>query len=459
MAAGTAAVARMHSGHLEAIRRLHEVEICLWRARTAQEDILVAITEDDRMIAVHDQQALHKAAWAALAAAGEFEKDRLDGVRAAWLRLEQAGGEVAALVVNGNPDAGRRLSQGPARQRFEQTLSALAELSNRERAESAAEYNASIARAEHARWSLLGLALLGGVVGLAFGYWVAAMIVRPIQQLLEGFDGLRRGDLKSEVRIEADDELGMLGDSYNEMLESLRGVMTDIQSAASRTFEAVGAVSAAAGLANTRHEATIEHTAATMQQISTTAEESSTLAQKAAHEVAAAQASSAGGCEAARRLNESVAGIEELSRRIASTIHVMDEIAMQTNLLALNAAVEAAHSGDDGMGFAVVASEVRLLAQRSAEAARDITGLIQTSLDQAAAGRELAERSRESLEAIEANVTSVSDLIRRIAEGSDGQRQAVRDVNEAVTQIDRTLQHNAIDVRHLTEVVSYFRIE
>jgi methyl-accepting chemotaxis protein len=183
------------------------------------------------------------------------------------------------------------------------------------------------------------------------------------------------------------------------------------------------------------------------------------LAAKAAHEFDSAQSSSAEGQEAVKRMTEAVLQINESSKKISQIIHVMDEIAFQTNLLALNAAVEAAHAGDEGKGFAVVAAEVRALAQRSGDAAKDIAQLIEDSVARAATGQNLAMQSGRALEEIARNVERVNEMVRNMAQSSNEQREAMREANHAITLIDRTMQQNAEEVKHLTGVVSYFRIE
>jgi methyl-accepting chemotaxis protein len=135
--------------------------------------------------------------------------------------------------------------------------------------------------------------------------------------------------------------------------------------------------------------------------------------------------------------------IADSSRRIADIIGTIDGIAFQTNILALNAAVEAARAGEQGRGFAVVAGEVRNLAQRSAEAAREIKSLIGTSMEKVEAGSQRVGEAGESVQAIVAQVREVSALIGRIAQATQTQRQGIGEVDQAVAMLDDTTQHNA----------------
>ena len=169
---------------------------------------------------------------------------------------------------------------------------------------------------------------------------------------------------------------------------------------------------------------------------------------------------------------EVVQGIQESSRRIADIIGVIDGIAFQTNILALNAAVEAARAGEQGRGFAVVASEVRSLAQRSADAAREIKTLIGASVEKVENGTQLVSEAGRSMEGIVAQVQRVSDLIGEISSATSEQTTGISQVGEAVTQLDQVTQQNAAlveqsaaaadSLRHqaakLAEVVSVFRL-
>jgi methyl-accepting chemotaxis protein len=136
-------------------------------------------------------------------------------------------------------------------------------------------------------------------------------------------------------------------------------------------------------------------------------------------------------------------GISDSSRRIGDIVGVIDGIAFQTNILALNAAVEAARAGEQGRGFAVVASEVRTLAQRSAQAAKEITGLITASVSQVDQGVTLVDEAGQAMSGLVGSIQQVSRMIEEISAASDGQSTSVRQVVEAVSQMDMVTQQNA----------------
>ena len=143
-------------------------------------------------------------------------------------------------------------------------------------------------------------------------------------------------------------------------------------------------------------------------------------------------------------------GIDQSSREISQIIGVIDEIAFQTNLLALNAGVEAARAGDAGRGFAVVASEVRALAQRSAEAAKEIKGLISTSTGQVDRGVDLVVETGKALQRIVAQVAEINGVVAAIAAGAKEQATGLHEVNTAVNQMDQMTQQNAAMVEETT---------
>ncbi|MDR3460749.1 MAG: methyl-accepting chemotaxis protein, partial [Beijerinckiaceae bacterium] len=151
-----------------------------------------------------------------------------------------------------------------------------------------------------------------------------------------------------------------------------------------------------------------------------------------------------------RQAVEAMDGIAESSRKITQIIGVIDEIAFQTNLLALNAGVEAARAGDAGRGFAVVASEVRALAQRSAEAAKEIKGLISASSTQVDQGVKLVDETGKSLERIMTQVGEINTVVAEIAAGAKEQAQGIEEVNTAITQMDQMTQQNAAMVEEST---------
>ena len=189
--------------------------------------------------------------------------------------------------------------------------------------------------------------------------------------------------------------------------------------------------------------ASLEETAAALDEVTSTVKKTTDGARQARTVVSEARGDAEKSGEIVRRAVEAMGRIEKSSAEISQIIGVIDEIAFQTNLLALNAGVEAARAGDAGRGFAVVASEVRALAQRSAEAAKEIKGLITTSNTEVGNGVKLVAETGESLARIVGKVSQINSVVADIAAGAEEQSTALQEVNTAVNQMDQATQQNA----------------
>ncbi|WP_290427339.1 methyl-accepting chemotaxis protein [Ramlibacter montanisoli] len=187
-----------------------------------------------------------------------------------------------------------------------------------------------------------------------------------------------------------------------------------------------------------------------MEELTSTVAQNASNAREASVLAASASEVARKGGEVVGQVVSTMSGISESSRRISDIIGVIDGIAFQTNILALNAAVEAARAGEQGRGFAVVATEVRNLAQRSAQAAKEIKVLIGTSVSQVEAGGKLVDAAGRTMEDIVGSVQKVNDLITEIAAASQEQSSGIEQVNQAVTQMDQVVQQNATLVEEAT---------
>ena len=233
---------------------------------------------------------------------------------------------------------------------------------------------------------------------------------------------------------------------FNAAVQGLRTAMLAISSSSGGIRTGAGEVDQASGDLSRRTErqaASLEETAAAMNQINATVKETAESAAKANAAVSQAKADADKSSEVVQQTIDAMNGIERGSQEIADIITVIDGIAFQTNLLALNAGVEAARAGDAGKGFAVVASEVRALAQRAAEAAKDVKARIMASSSQVESGVKLVGETGKSLERISERVNEVSSLVSEIATAAQEQSASLQQVNTAVTEMDSVTQRNA----------------
>ncbi len=257
---------------------------------------------------------------------------------------------------------------------------------------------------------------------------------------------LAEGDLA--VRVEADvaPQFQKLKGDFNKAAETLEAAMRTVSEKTAGISCASSEVSHAADDLSRRTEqqaASLEETAAALDEITSTVRQSTDGARKARDSVAEATAEAQASGEIVRRTVEAMNGIEGSSKQISQIIGVIDEIAFQTNLLALNAGVEAARAGEAGKGFAVVAQEVRALAQRSAEAAKEIKTLISTSTAQVDEGVTLVGRTGDALQRIVERVSAINGLIASISSSTEEQSTGLGEVNTAVNQMDQVTQQNA----------------
>ncbi|OYW47674.1 MAG: chemotaxis protein [Novosphingobium sp. 28-62-57] len=263
---------------------------------------------------------------------------------------------------------------------------------------------------------------------------------------------LANGDLNCGINepFHTHDELRQ---SFNNAVNALRETMTAIGEAAASVSTGANEIRSASddlAVRNEQQAANLEETAAAMNQVTTSVKNTAANAGEVRQAMDDAHRQASEGGLVVKQATEAMAAIEQSAQQISQIISVIDGIAFQTNLLALNAGVEAARAGDAGKGFAVVANEVRALAQRSADAARDIKDLITTSTTQVASGVELVGQTGNLLERIVGSVGEINELVRGIADSAAAQAENLQQVNAAVGEMDRMTQQNAAMVEQST---------
>jgi methyl-accepting chemotaxis protein len=274
-----------------------------------------------------------------------------------------------------------------------------------------------------------------------------------VAALGEALDRLARGDLVGRLDTEVKAEFQKLKDDFNNAVGLLEQAMTRVSEATNNVRAGADEIGIAADDLSKRTEqqaASLEETAAALDEITSTVRRSATGAKQAQDVVAGAKAEAERSGVVVDQAVAAMGEIETSSRSIGNIIGVIDEIAFQTNLLALNAGVEAARAGEAGRGFAVVAQEVRALAQRSADAAKEIKTLIANSTAQVDRGVGLVGQTGEALRGIVSKVAEIDTLIEQISSSAQDQSQGLNEVNTAVNQMDQVTQQNAAMVEQTT---------
>ena len=298
----------------------------------------------------------------------------------------------------------------------------------------------------------LGLMVLASGAGLFGGVWASRAIVRPIRQAVEVAGAVAAGDLSHQIHVQGQDETAQLLVALQEMQTSLRTVVGHVRQSAEGVATASAEIVQGNNDLSSRTEAqasALQQAAASMEQLGSTVAQNAENAKQANQLAQGASTIAVRGGEVVGQVVETMKGINDSSKKIADIISVIDGIAFQTNILALNAAVEAARAGEQGRGFAVVASEVRSLAQRSAEAAREIKSLIGVSVQRVEQGTVLVDQAGGTMTEIVASIRRVTDIMGEISAASIEQHNGVQ-VGQAVSQMDQATQQNAALVEQST---------
>ncbi len=288
--------------------------------------------------------------------------------------------------------------------------------------------------------------LVGGGIALLVIFLISRAMLAPLHHAVNLLTEIAQGDLTHRMPTDTQDEIGQLGTAINRLVESLISLVQNMRVSAAAMQGNADSIAAGSVDLSQRTEdqaGNLQRTAASMEQL-TVAVRHNTDTAKAAVQLAgsATQAAHEGGGVVAQ-VTQTMGHINASSTRIADITGVIDGIAFQTNILALNAAVEAARAGEQGRGFAVVASEVRMLAQRSAQAAREIKELIQSSVNTVALGSEQAVHARAAMDNIVQQVAQMHQLMQEISAASTEQSAGLEQIGSAVSQLDAVTQQNA----------------
>lgn len=320
------------------------------------------------------------------------------------------------------------------------------------------------------------LAVVAAIAGFLAAGFITRQITLPISENLTLAERIAGGDLTAEVFPRSTDELGKLTQTMGAMNARLCEMITGIRESVSHLASASSQIAVGNTDLASRTEqqsAAVVETASSMEELTSTVKMNAGNALQASKLAASATEDARKGGEIVSEVVQTMNGIADSSKKITEIISVINGIAFQTNILALNAAVEAARAGEQGRGFAVVAGEVRTLAQRSANAAKEIETLINESVVRIGAGTDLVSRAGSSMQDIVHSVTHVSQIIDEISTSSHEQSQGIEQIGKAVTEMDSTTQQNAslvqessaaaisleLQAKKLSELVAVFKIK
>ena len=298
------------------------------------------------------------------------------------------------------------------------------------------------------RWAIAAT-IVGVILAVLLGWFITRSVTVPLRRGCEILDVLAGGDMRRDVPtdlVARQDEIGDLARAMDAMATQLRTMVSQVTQSTSQVSSAAAEIAQGSADLSQRTEeqaSALEETASSMEELTSTVKHSADNAGQANQLAAAARTQAEQGGQVVEQAVTAMNAINQSSRKIADIIGVIDEIAFQTNLLALNAAVEAARAGEQGRGFAVVAGEVRKLAQRSADAAKEIKSLITDSVTKVEDGGKLVDHAGQTLREIVTSVKKVSDIVAEIAAAAREQATGIEQVNKAILQMDQVTQQNA----------------
>jgi aerotaxis receptor len=287
----------------------------------------------------------------------------------------------------------------------------------------------------------------------AAGIYLSRSIVTPLRDAVRFANQIAACDLGSQMTSTRSDEIGAMIRALTQMTMNMRATVSDMRDSANMIQKMTAEIAAGTIDLSSHTEAqasSLEQTAASMEEMTSTVQQNASAASEASQVASAATTAAETGGQVVGQVISTMDGITQSSKKIADIIGVIDSIAFQTNILALNAAVEAARAGEQGRGFAVVAAEVRSLAQRSAQAANEVRGLIKESVDKVENGARLVNVAGKSMEDILVQIKRVTDLVTHIASASLQQSSGIAQINQSVTHLDQMTQQNAALVEEST---------
>ncbi len=457
----------------QVIRALNRNQLALAWAVSADPDKLPAVAAG-----IEREKALINKEWSAYMATYLAPDEKVLAAKFVQARqrfLEQILNPAVVAARDKDVATVTALVQGPMESSFAGVRSSLNELIQMQLDIGKAEYDASQRTYERFRNVSISLIVLSLLAAAAIGVWLVRSITAPLDYAVRIARSVASGDLTQTVEVASTNEMGQLLRAMKEMNASLQSIVGEVRSGSHTIATAAGEIASGNLDLSSRTEqqaSSLEETASSMEQLTSTVKQNADHARQASELAVSASEVAVKGGAVVREVVQTMGAINDSARKIVDIITVIDSIAFQTNILALNAAVEAARAGEQGRGFAVVASEVRNLAHRSAAAAKEITALINDSVDKVGTGSKLVDQAGSTMQEVVLSVQRVSDLIGEITLASQEQSSGIEQINQAITQMDEVTQQNAALVEqaaaaagslqeqseHLAQAVGVFKI-
>ncbi len=460
------ATSEMFDNSVVPMESLSKVQYLVSRSRILSMHIMLVPGMENVQTRIAEQHALNDEldkAWKSYVAHGTSprEKELIEKFEPALAALrDRALVPIEAAILAGNNDEAIKLYREQTQVLSPKVFAILKELTDIQVALAKQQYDEADAATSSTNLWLIEAAVLAIVTGAVLAWSISRTITQPVGKALEFSKSIAAGDLTAELRHQSRDEIGELLDALRSMQKSLALVVSNVRQGSESVATVSGEIAQGNSDLSARTESqasALEETAASMEELSSTVQQNAENALTANQLAQGASAVATKGGDVVARVVDTMQGIEDSSKRIADIIGVIDAIAFQTNILALNAAVEAARAGEQGRGFAVVATEVRSLAGRSAEAAKEIKGLIATSVERVSQGTLLVNEAGQTMAEVVNSVRRVTDLMGEISAASSEQSAGVSQVREAVTQMDQATQQNAAMVEEMSAAASGLR--